>query len=50
MDLDKKVNDLGLWMESKIPASDKGPGIAQGFVTATLDFCCRVDGNYWSYR
>lgn len=38
MDLDKKVNDLGHWMESKIPASDKGPGIAQGFVTATLIF------------
>ncbi len=38
IDLDKKVNNLGLWMESKIPANDKGPGIAQGFVTATLIF------------
>ena len=38
IDLGKKVNDLGLWMESKIPAGDKGPGIAQGFVTATLIF------------
>ena len=38
LDLDKKVNDLGLWMETKIPAGKKGPGIAQGFVTATLIF------------
>ena len=38
VDLDKKVNDLGHWMESKIPANDKGPGISQGFVTATLIF------------
>ncbi|NYF25548.1 DUF554 domain-containing protein [Sporosarcina sp. JAI121] len=38
IDLDKKVNGLGRWMESKIPARDKGPGIAQGFVTATLIF------------
>ncbi len=38
MDLDKKVNDLGRWMESRIPMGDKGPGIGQGFVTATLIF------------
>lgn len=39
LDLDKKVNELGEWIESKMPASDtKGLGIAQGFVTATLIF------------
>ena len=39
LDLDKKVNELGEWIESKMPASDtKGPGISQGFVTATLIF------------
>lgn len=39
IDLDTKVNDLGKWIESKMPSSDKkGLGIAQGFVTATLIF------------
>lgn len=39
MDLDGKVNLLGKWIESKLPAGKKeGPGIAQGFVTATLIF------------
>ncbi len=39
MDLDGKVNMLGKWIESKLPAGKKeGPGIAQGFVTATLIF------------
>ncbi|WP_041076316.1 DUF554 domain-containing protein [Bacillus sp. OxB-1] len=39
LDLDKKVNELGDWIESKMPASDtKGLGISQGFVTATLIF------------
>lgn len=38
MDLDAKVNQLGQWIENKMPKSQKGPGIAQGFVTATLIF------------
>lgn len=38
IDLDAKVNQLGQWIESKMPVSNKGPGIAQGFVTATLIF------------
>lgn len=38
IDLDSKVNDLGKWMELKIPARPGGPGVAQGFVTATLIF------------
>lgn len=38
MDLDAKVNSLGKWIESKLPAKKTGPGIAQGFVTATLIF------------
>ncbi|MBE1556514.1 DUF554 domain-containing protein [Sporosarcina limicola] len=38
MDIDKKVNQFGHWIERKLPTSKKGPGIAQGFVTATLIF------------
>ncbi|WP_438313971.1 DUF554 domain-containing protein [Sporosarcina sp. FA9] len=36
--LDDKINQLGVWMESKLPARKNGPGVAQGFVTATLIF------------
>lgn len=39
MDLDGKINLLGQWIEGKLPAKREGPGIAQGFVTATLIFC-----------
>lgn len=39
MDLDGKINLLGQWIEGKLPAKKEGPGIAQGFVTATLIFC-----------
>lgn len=39
IDLDQKVNQLGQWIEKKLPAKREGPGIAQGFVTATLFFC-----------
>lgn len=38
IDLDKKVNKLGQWIESKMPIKSEGPGVAQGFVTATLIF------------
>ena len=38
IDLDAKVNKLGLWIERKMPVKQKGPGLAQGFVTATLIF------------
>ena len=38
IDLDEKVNKLGQWIESKMPAKKEGPGVAQGFVTATLIF------------
>lgn len=38
IDLDEKVNRLGRWIESKMPSKKEGPGIAQGFVTATLIF------------
>lgn len=38
MDLDHKINQLGKWIERKLPAKKEGPGIAQGFVTATLIF------------
>ncbi|WP_252504966.1 DUF554 domain-containing protein [Sporosarcina sp. Marseille-Q4943] len=38
MDLDNKINELGNWIERKFPSKKEGPGIAQGFVTATLIF------------
>lgn len=38
MDLDGKINQLGKWLERKLPSQKQGPGIAQGFVTATLIF------------
>ncbi|PIC74624.1 DUF554 domain-containing protein [Sporosarcina sp. P17b] len=39
IDLDQKVNQLGHWIERKLPTKKAGPRIAQGFVTATLFFC-----------
>ena len=36
--LDAKVNQLGKWLESKLPAREKDQGISKGFVTATLIF------------
>lgn len=38
MNLDGKINELGKWLELKIPSKKEGPGVAQGFVTATLIF------------
>ena len=38
LDLDEKVNQLGQWIERKMPKKQKGPSVAQGFVTATLIF------------
>jgi uncharacterized protein len=38
IDLDAKINKLGQWIESKMPKKKEGPGVAQGFVTATLIF------------
>ena len=38
IDLDDKVNRLGHWIERKMPAKKEGPGVAQGFITATLIF------------
>lgn len=38
MNLDDKINELGKWIERKLPSKNEGPGIAQGFVTATLIF------------
>lgn len=37
MQLEEKLNDLGLWLEKKIGPSGKG-SISEGFVTATLIF------------
>jgi len=39
IDLDAKINQLGKWLESKLPSQKKnGTNFAQGFVTATLIF------------
>lgn len=38
LDIDTKLNMFGQWIEQRIPSSTEGPGIAQGFVTATLIF------------
>lgn len=37
MDLDGKLNKLGLWIERRLGSKEEG-GIAKGFVTATLIF------------
>lgn len=37
INLEKKLNDLGVWLENKIGSKGKG-SISQGFVTATLIF------------
>lgn len=38
MNLDKKLNDFGHWIEFKLGAKESKGSIAQGFVTATLIF------------
>lgn len=38
MNLDKKLNDFGRWIEVKLGAKESKDSIAQGFVTATLIF------------
>ena len=38
IDLEKYLNDLGNWIESKMKQKE-GTSISQGFVTATLIFC-----------
>lgn len=39
LDLDKRVNDLGIWMEKKFKKNDSKVSISEGFVTASLLFC-----------
>jgi uncharacterized membrane protein YqgA involved in biofilm formation len=39
IDLDKRVNNLGLWLEKKVTKKGKTAKIAEGFVAATLLFC-----------
>lgn len=38
-DLDKKINNLGKWIENKFKKNDEKVSIAQGFVSASLLFC-----------
>ncbi|CEG21190.1 putative membrane protein YdfK [Planococcus massiliensis] len=38
MNLDRKLNDFGRWIEVKLGAKESKDSIAQGFVTATLIF------------
>lgn len=39
MELDKKINNLGEWLESKIKRKNGSVSISQGFVTSSLLFC-----------
>lgn len=39
LDLDARVNQLGLWLEKKFKKSDSKTSISEGFVTASLLFC-----------
>lgn len=39
LDLDKRINRLGEWLESKFQKKEGGHSIAEGFVTASLLFC-----------
>lgn len=37
-DVDRMMERAGKWLESRMPVQKDGPGIAQGFVTATMIF------------
>lgn len=39
IDIDDKINRLGLWVEKKFNKGKKKVSVAEGFVTATLLFC-----------
>lgn len=39
LDLDERVNQLGLWLERKFKKVDSKTSISEGFVTASLLFC-----------
>lgn len=39
IDLDKRVNSLGMWIEKKVGKNGGNSKIAEGFVAATLLFC-----------
>lgn len=39
IDIDDKINRLGLWIEKKFSKGKKKISLAEGFVTATLIFC-----------
>ncbi len=39
IDLDKRVNNIGLWIENKFSKKSEDTKIAEGFVAATLLFC-----------
>lgn len=39
IDIDDKINRLGLWVEKKFSKGKKKVSIAEGFVTSTLLFC-----------
>lgn len=38
INVDLLMEKAGKWLESKMPASKEGPGISQGFITATMIF------------
>ena len=39
LDIDKKLNNLGLWLQDKLKRGDGSSSFSEGFVTATLLFC-----------
>lgn len=39
LDLDRRINGLGKWIEGKCKSAEGGASIAEGFVTASLLFC-----------
>lgn len=39
LDIDGKINGIGLWIEKKMSKGDGSVSVAQGFMTASLLFC-----------
>ncbi len=39
LNLDQRVNQLGIWLESKFKSKDEQVSISEGFVSASLLFC-----------
>lgn len=44
IDLDRRINQLGDWLQQKLGSSDDTVSVSQGFVTASLLFCVGAMG------